>query len=355
MPNAGGSTELSAAVSLNYLLFDFGGRDATLEQAKETLNAANWTHNATLQSVILDAITGYYQLAAALEALQSARTAEQFSTQSLEAARARLKAGNATRADVLQAQTANSQDRLTRTQAEGDVASAQGVLASTLGLPVDLRLNVSASREFEAAEVVERSVPSLLAIAKQRRPDLAAAQAQIRAARQNLKIQDSADRPTLSLSGSVGATQSVPGADPRTGAIGLSLSVPLYTGQRIAYQKLLAQQQLEAQIASNDRLQQDADLEVWRAYQDLRTQRQSVMSAEDLVNSAQESYNVALGRYKSGVGTVTDLLNAQAILARADLQKIQARYKWNLAKSTLARALGILDRSMFGTPSGVNR
>lgn len=347
----GGTTSLSAALSLSYLLFDFGGREAALRQAQETLTAANWTHSATLQAVMLDAVTSYYQLAGAVDALQSARAAEQSSMQSLEAARARLKAGTATRADVLQAQTANSQDRLTRTQAEGDLASAQGVLASALGLPVDLILTVAASRDFGAAEVVEHNVPALLAMAKQRRPDLAAAQAQIRAARQNIRIQESANRPELSLSGSLGATQSAPGADPRTGAVGLSVSVPLYTGKRTAYQKLLAEQQLEAQIASKDRLEQDASLEVWRAYQDLRTQRQSVLSAEDLASSAQESYNVALGRYKSGVGTVTDLLNAQATLANANLQNIQARYRWNLAKSTLARALGILDRSMFGAAS----
>ncbi len=346
--NPGGTTNLSAALSLSYLLFDFGGRDAALGQAQEALTAARWNHSATLQAVMLDALTAYYQLAGAAEVLQSARAAEQSSTQSLEAARARLKAGTATRADVLQAQTANSQDRLTRTQAEGDLASAHGVLASTLGLPVDLVLKVVASRDFDAFEVAEHNVPALLAMAKQQRPDLAAAQALIRAARENVRVQESADRPVLSLSGSLGATQSAPGADPRTGTVGLSLSVPLYTGKRTAYQRLLAEQQLEAQVASKDRLEQDAALEVWRAYQDLRTQRQSVMSAADLASSARESYYVALGRYRSGVGTLTDLLNAQATLANANLQNIQARYRWNLAKSTLARALGILDRSMFG-------
>ncbi|MSQ59123.1 MAG: TolC family protein [Betaproteobacteria bacterium] len=347
--NPGGATDLSAVLTLSYLLLDFGGREAGLRQAQEALTAANWTHSATVQTVILGAVTAYYQLAGASEALQSARAAEQSSMQNLEVARARLKAGTATRADVLQAQTANSQDRLNRVQSEGDLANAQGVLASALGVPVDLDLKVVASRDFGAGEVAEQNVPSLLAMAKQQRPDLAAAQAQIRAARENVRIQESAGRPVLSLSGSLGATQSAPGSDPRTGAVGLSLSVPLYTGKRTAYQKLLAEQQLEAQIAATDRLGQDAALEVWRAYQDLRTQRQSVMSAEDLASSAQESYNVALGRYKSGVGTVTDLLNAQATLANANQQDIQARYRWNLAKSSLARALGILDRSMFDT------
>jgi outer membrane protein TolC len=75
----------------------------------------------------------------------------------------------------------------------------------------------------------------------------------------------------------------------------------------------------------------------------LRTQGQALTTSTELVASAQESYNVALARYKAGVGTVTDLLNAQSALAGANLQKIQARFRWNLAKATLAKAIGVLE------------
>jgi outer membrane protein TolC len=47
------------------------------------------------------------------------------------------------------------------------------------------------------------------------------------------------------------------------------------------------------------------------------------------------------------VGTITDLLNAQSALASAQLQKIQARYRWNLAKVTLARAIGVLEPNLL--------
>jgi outer membrane protein TolC len=94
-------------------------------------------------------------------------------------------------------------------------------------------------------------------------------------------------------------------------------------------------------------------LDVWRAYQDLRTQDQSLATATELTASAQESYDVALARYKAGVGTITDLLNAQSALANALLQKIQARYRWNVAKVTLARAIGVLEPNLVAehTPS----
>ena len=105
-PGSAGETSLNTALSLNYLLFDFGGRDANTELARESLLAANWAHNNTLQLVLLNAVQAYYQLFAAQEAVQSASSSERASLTSFEATRARLRVGNATRADVLQAQTA---------------------------------------------------------------------------------------------------------------------------------------------------------------------------------------------------------------------------------------------------------
>jgi outer membrane protein TolC len=96
-------------------------------------------------------------------------------------------------------------------------------------------------------------------------------------------------------------------------------------------------------------------LEVWRAYQDLRTQDQSLSTAADLQASAQEAYNAALARYKAGVGTLIDLLNAQTTLASASLQQIRARLDWNVAKATLARAIGVLDPALVSAQLGTAR
>jgi outer membrane protein TolC len=71
VPSLGGQTVVNGSLSLNYLLFDFGGRDASLELAQQSLQAADWTHNSTLQSVLLTAVQSYYLLYAAQQAVQS--------------------------------------------------------------------------------------------------------------------------------------------------------------------------------------------------------------------------------------------------------------------------------------------
>jgi TolC family type I secretion outer membrane protein len=346
-PSAGGQTQLAGSLSFNYLLFDFGGRDAALEQARQSLLAADWSHNATLQSVLLNAVQAYYQLHATQEAVLSATAAEKASLTSLEATRARQRAGTATRADVLQAQTAYAQAQLDHTQAEGDAATARGILANALGLSAERALTIAQPPDLEAQRVAERAVADLIELARSKRPDLAAAQAQVRAAESSIKVQESAGKPSVFLFGAAGFTQTAPGLDPRTGAIGVLVNIPLFTGYRNTYQIQQAREQLEAQTASRDRLATDVSLDVWRAYQDLRTQGQSLTTAGELVASAEESYNAALARYKAGVGTVTDLLNAQSALAGANLQRIQARFRWNLSKVTLARAIGVLEPALL--------
>ncbi len=343
----------TGSVALNYLLFDFGGRNATLEQARQALFAADWTHNTTLQSVLQDAATSYFQLFADEESVGAAKTAEDSALKSLDAARARLKAGAATRADVLQSQTAFSQAQLTRVQAEGSAASSRGVLANRIGIHSDRPIRIVPPGDLEARLMADTAVEQLVQTATARRPDLLAAEAGVQAAESNIKIQEAAGKPTISAFSTATASSLDPGQDTRTGAIGVSISIPVFTGYQSTYRIRGARELLEQRQATRDRLRNDVTLNVWQAFQDLRTQSQALTTSGDLVASARESFDVALGRYKAGVGTVTDLLNAQSALASANQQRIQARLAWNVAKITLAKAIGGLDASLFNSVSAV--
>jgi outer membrane protein TolC len=68
-----------------------------------------------------------------------------------------------------------------------------------------------------------------------------------------------------------------------------------------------------------------------------------VLTAEDLLASAQQSSEVALGRYRAGVGTVLDLLAAQTALADARAQRVQSRLAWSVSLAQLTHDAGLLD------------
>ena len=344
--------QATGTLSFSWLLFDFGGRDATLAQTQAALAAADWTHNVTLQSVLVATTDAYFALNAAEDAVTSAAVAEQAGARSLDAAKARQAAGAATRADVLQAQTALSQARLARMQAEGDATSARGVLANRLGLSAARPVKIAPPPDLDARRLGDAAVDRLIEAALTRRPDLLAADAQVRSAEANVRVQEAAAKPSVSVVGNLSATSVNPGLDPRSGAVGLSVNIPIFLGYQPTYRIRAAREQVEVQTATRDRLRNDVSLEVWQSYQTVRTQRESLTAATDLVTSATESWELALGRYRAGAGSVTDLLNAQSALAQARTQRIQARYRWNVAKVTLAKAIGTLDTTLFDDARG---
>jgi TolC family type I secretion outer membrane protein len=334
---------VSAAATVSYLLFDFGARDANLDNARQLLEAANWSHNATLQSVFLSAIQSYYQLFAAMANIEAALEAEKASEESLKAAETRYRVGAGTPADRLQAKTAYSQAQLTRTRAEGERRTAAGVLANAIGLDADAEVELAPPRIQAPDPTTDARVRELVDYARMLRPDLAAAEAKVQAARAQVRAAQAAGKPTVSLTGSAGLSDSNSASLVSHGAVGISVSIPLFTGYRNTYDIRSAKIQVEASEADRDQLRNQVSLDVWRAYQSLATERTALVNAEDLLQSALESENVARGRYKAGAGTLIDLLNAQSAAASARFQSVQVRYNWHLAKAALASALGTLD------------
>jgi len=336
-------TEENADVQLSYLLYDFGARAANLESARALLAAANAAQDSTVQSVMLAAVQAYYQVQAAAAALDAAREAERASATSLAAALARYKAGVATPADRLLAQTAYSQAVLNRITAEGGLRDARGTLASAIGLDANVPVPLAAPVQVQPDTKFEGDVGRMIAEARARRPDLATAEAQLNAARADVDAARAAGMPTVSLGVSSSYQDRVLGPPTSNASLGVTLNWPLFTGYSHTYQVRSAQAQLAAKAATREQVGLQVALDVWRSYQALITATQALRSTADVVASAAESEKVSLGRYKSGVGTILDLLVAQSALANARQQQVQANFGWSIARATLAQSIGILD------------
>ena len=337
--------EENVGITLSYLLYDFGKRDATYESARRLLDVALFSENNTIQSVFLSAVQAYYTLFGSNASLEASLEAERSALASLNAAKTRYSVGTATPADTLQAQTAYSQAMLNRIQAEGSVKSAQGELASVLGLMPDTTIQLQTPQLSLPSEVFEKNVKALMEEAGRLRPDLMAASAKIKAAEANVKAAKAEHLPSFSLSSTTGHTDTVFNTSQRTSSIGLYVSIPIFTGFNTKYKDQAAQQQLKINEAEYEKLSQEASLEVYKTYQTLVSETQATRTSADLVASAQASYDLALGRYKAGVGTILDLLSAQSALASAKQQHIQSLYNWYITKASLAKSMGTLDFS----------
>ena len=344
-PRTATYNQQSVSASLSYLLYDFGARAAALENARQVLTALNSTQDATIQSVFLYAVQAYYQLFATQAAVASMKNAENSALESLNAATARYKVGSGTPADKLQAQTAHSQALLNRIQAEGDARNAQGVLANSMGMDANLTFAITPPSLQMADAQFEHDIAGLIEEARSLRPDLVAAKALVNAAKANAAAAKSAGMPTISLSTNLSHSESSIFTTANNSALGVSLNFPLFTGYNINYRIRAAEAQIETRLAQQEKISQQVALDVWKAYQGVITGTQAVKSSIVLVSSASQSERVALGRYKAGVGNILNLLTAQASLASARMQNIQAVYNWHIAKAALAQSMGKLDFS----------
>jgi outer membrane protein len=335
---------LSPSLSLSYLLFDFGGRSGSVGAARNALLAANYTHNATLQSVVLQIQTAYYQYIANRALLQAQRTTVREARTNLAAAEERRRVGVATIADVLQARTAASQAELAAETTDGDLQTSRGALALSLGLPANLPYDIDSTADELPVSLLADSVDALIARAVEQRPDLAAARAEFEASRSQISVARANRLPSLQLNGTGGRTYTT--SLPQGGnnyTISLGLRVPLFAGFSRIYDQREAVALADAAQARAAALGQQVVFQVFSSYHALQTGARRVRTASDLIASAEQSNEVALGRYKAGVGSVLDLLSAQTALADARAQQVLARLEWNTSLAQLAHDAGILD------------
>lgn len=346
--NTPGTNQSSLGLTLSYLLYDFGAREAGLETARQLLAATSATQDSTVQAVFLAAVQAYYQTQAAQAALDAARESERAAKTSFAAAEARYLAGSATPADKLQAQTAYSQATLNRITAEGTRKKAGGALANVIGLDANRSIELAHSNIETVPAAFDRDVNALIEEAKRRRPDLIAAEAQVKAAEAGAEAARAAGKPSISLAASTTQVNSA-GIASHGSSVGVTLSVPLFSGYSPTYRIRAAEAQVETQQARMERVRLQVALDVWNAWHNLVTASQSLQTSADLLRSAEQSERVALGRYQAGVGSMLDVLNAQSALASARQQRIQSSLDWNIGRAALAQAMGSLDADLLQT------
>ncbi len=348
-----GTDQRSVGLTLSYLLYDFGSRAANLENVRQLLTAASATQDSTVQSVFLASVQAYYQTQATRAALDAATESERSAKESLAAAEARYKTGSATPADKLQAQTAYSQATLNRITAYGSLKNSQGALANILGRDANFPVALEPANTTAVPNNFEEDINTLIATARLHRPDLQAAAAQVKAAEASVDAARAAGRPTISLSASANQLNSA-SLNSHGSSIGINLSVPIFSGYAPTYRVRAAEAQVEVKNNQFEQLRLQVALDVWTAYQNLTTATQLLRTTFDLLNSAEQSNRVALGRYKAGVGSILDVLTAQSALASARQQRIQSAFNWNISRATLAQTLGGLDANLIQTLSEVS-
>lgn len=333
---------------LNYLLWDFGGRNASIESARELLFAADWAHNRAIQDVIFSVIDNYYLVQETKALLKAEDQDLEDAQKSYDAALAQFESGVKTKADVLQAKANLVQVHLRIVQLKGALDTNYGKLAYSLGVPPDTPLNVvDVPKKVPTDDSMVQNIEQLITDGLMNRPDLAAAYAELLSRQADITAALSAGMPYLSANGSFLKTHYINNnlfdSHLYTGSI--ALNMPLFEGFLYEYQRKQAEAAADSAFENLRKKEQNIILDILTSYYAFTTAKKTVLYSEEYLESAQQNYDVAYGRYRAGIGSILDLVTAQKTLADARAARIQAIAKWYRSLVHIAYSTGTINKN----------
>jgi outer membrane protein len=339
------------ALTLKWLLFDFGGKEASIDAATQTLAAANFGFNAMHQKVVFDVTRAYYTLSAAQRRVEVAQVAQNQSQVVQDATEARRSRGLSTLPELLQARerTAHAAYELQAATA-GEIDARMGLLEA-MGVAPTTALRIAGVAGRPLPPLLEATAEALVERALAQRPDLLAKVAVVRAREADVRKAQSEFYPKIVVSGDVGQnigrvrTTDIPGwarVNDVTYGASVFIEVPLFDGD--VRRNRLGMAKSELRIAEDElELQRDrAARQVVKAYEDIKTALRQREAAAVLLIAAQQSYDAAIDSYRHGLATFVDATNAQTALTKARTADADATSLLYTATAALAFSTGDL-------------
>jgi outer membrane protein TolC len=246
--------------------------------------------------------------------------------------------------DVLRARVElqNQQQRLIA--AENQLAIDKLSLARVIGLPNGQEFQLTDSVPY--APLAEITLDQALNEAFTTRPDYQSAKAQVRAAELARQAAAAENYPSLALNSDYGDIGSPNfGTSHGTFAVAATLNIPLFQGTRVRADKLLADsvfQRLKAELAD---LNGKIDDQVRTAFFNLKSSSELVSVAQSNIDLANQTLAQAQDRFSAGVANNLEVVQAQESVATANQAYIASLYAYNLAKISLAQAIGVAEQS----------
>jgi outer membrane protein TolC len=333
-------------LDLNWPVYS-GGRTAALERAASAELHATGEDLAAAQSDLR------LELARAFWALVSAIEAEHVVARSLESMaahvsdlRSRFEQGLIPPNDVLSAEAQESRQRVLAIEARNTRAISEADLRRLIGLDTRDRIEPVATLESTATSAAVGDADGLLAQARTGRAEGRALTNRSEASRAREDATRAAARPQVGLNAGYDYARPNPRIFPRQGNwqdswdVSVNVNWTLWDGGRRRAEQAeaaAASRAIEARAADFDR---QVAFEVQQRWLELDSSRSAIGAAVDGVRSATEARRVVGERFRAGVITSSDVVDADLALLQAELDLTRARANARLAEARLERAVG---------------
>jgi outer membrane protein TolC len=327
---------------LSQSIFDLNAIERTHEQT-EKVRAADYTYQDARDVVVLVCANLYLETVAESSRVD-AEEAQVKTAQALYDRAADLrKAGVVADIDVLRAQVELQARQQRLIYFRNEFAKQKLGLARAIGLPVGQLYRLTDTMPYTAMPPIP--LDQALDRAYASRADYAAARARVKAAEAAVKAARGDAYPSVRFDSNYGDIGNAPSRSHGTFAVAATVAVPIFQGGRVHGEVLQADARLKKQQAAMDDLRARIAYEIETALLDMKSSSDRVQVAESARGLANEELQQAQDRFSAGVVSSIEVVQAQDALATADENYISSLYTYNVAKASLARAMGIAEKS----------
>ena len=329
-----------ATVGIDYTLYDYGRRLLNLKTAKSERYALEEDYHKVHQNKALEIISAFLSILKNKELVNLSEKRLKRAKTYYQLAEAKLKVGIVSYADLLKSKVEVKSAESDLLSDSNDLSLARIELENLLGLKKEVEYQLDSRIEFFFPPV---SLEESLCEALSKRPEIKGKGEEEMQAEYAYRLAKKDYFPSLSLKGDYDyyLNRELSGySDTSDWTVYLAVEIPIFdAGIRRSRLKQAKLDQEKLQF-SKEELIRDITGEVSTAFFNLQNLEKLMGVQGEEVTAAAESLRLATGRYKEGVGSILEVIDAQMDLVSAETEKVNTFFDYQLAKANLILSLG---------------
>jgi outer membrane protein TolC len=318
----------------------------SIERARSSsaqMKSAEYNYKNARELIVLVVASNYLLLIADQSQVESATAQRDTAKVLLDQTSDQHTAGLAAAVDVLRSNVELQAREQRLIVARNNLAKQKLVVARAIGLPAGQAFDIAT--EVAYRPLTTASLDEALQEAYNSRPDFKSQAEQVRAAELQKKAAAAERYPELGAAADYGTIGTNPASTHGTVNASAVLRIPIFQGGRVHGDNLVADSALNGARQRLEDLRAAIDQQVRDAFLDLQSTAEEVAVEDHAVQLATDTLQQSRDRFASGVTDNIEVVQAQESLADANDAYIASLYSYNIAKISLARAVGIAESS----------
>ncbi|RKY89875.1 hypothetical protein DRQ15_08605 [candidate division KSB1 bacterium] len=243
--------------------------------------------------------------------------------------------------DLLRTKVALSNTKLGLIKARNGVRLAKVAFCSKIGLSLEQPIRLT--EKLQIIDLLPINLEDAIRKALENRPEIKAMHNNIKIARTAVAISKAAYYPSIFLAANYSYRRPDRQYNPKfytTWTISLVAQLNLFDWGQTAFQIEQAQSQLQQTEHAMKQLQDGIVLQITQTYLSLLEAKEKVETTKINIQQAQENYRVTNEKFKQGLVSNTELLDANTLLTQAKTEYINALADYRIAYANLMHAIG---------------